>query len=246
LAVLALAVLVVTAGAAFASDLGAPANGDHGWHGNVHDGHAAGVSQGDGSQGDGPQGDGSQASGHHGHSDDVGSADSGSGSGSGSSDGSGGVTGSSAGIPSAPVEAPAAAASGPAPDAAAAAPDPAPAADTLVAAATDGAGLGTPDAALVAGPDAAVVAATTNGPTNGLQGLGDLPALGSIGAIANRVTDGPSAARALLSTGTGRSLAVIGVLLVAIALFLAVHRRADRGDRKLAAARTGPEVARFR
>jgi hypothetical protein len=25
-----------------------------------------------------------------------------------------------------------------------------------------------------------------------------------------------------------------------------VHRHADRGDRKLAAARTGPEVARFR
>ena len=31
-----------------------------------------------------------------------------------------------------------------------------------------------------------------------------------------------------------------------IALFLAVHRRADRGDRKLAAARSGLDVARFR
>jgi hypothetical protein len=48
------------------------------------------------------------------------------------------------------------------------------------------------------------------------------------------------------SQGTGRSLLVIGVLLVAIAGFLAVHRRADRGDRKLSTARSGPEVARFR
>ena len=60
------------------------------------------------------------------------------------------------------------------------------------------------------------------------------------------MTDGPSAARALLSTGTGRSLAVIVALLAAITVFLAVHRRTDRGDRKLAAARNGPDVARFR
>ena len=42
------------------------------------------------------------------------------------------------------------------------------------------------------------------------------------------------------------SLAVITGLLLAIAFFLAVHRRTDKGDRKLAAARRGPEVARFR
>jgi hypothetical protein len=70
--------------------------------------------------------------------------------------------------------------------------------------------------------------------------------LGSIGTISNRVTDGPSAARALLSSDAGRSVAVIVVLLVAIGLFLLVHRWADRGDRKLAAARSGADVARFR
>jgi hypothetical protein len=70
--------------------------------------------------------------------------------------------------------------------------------------------------------------------------------LGSVGALAGNVTEGPSAARRLLSSGTGRSLAALCVLLVAIALFLAVHRRTDRGDRKLAAARRGSEVARFR
>ena len=80
----------------------------------------------------------------------------------------------------------------------------------------------------------------------GLEGLGGLPVLGSLGSITDSVTDGPSAAGELLSTGTGRSLAVIGALLLAIAAFLAVHRRTDRGDRKLATARTGPEVARFR
>ena len=64
--------------------------------------------------------------------------------------------------------------------------------------------------------------------------------------IADNVTDGPSAARALLSSGAGQSVAVIVALLGAIVLFLMVHRRSDRGDRKLAAARSGPEVARFR
>jgi hypothetical protein len=99
--------------------------------------------------------------------------------------------------------------------------------------------------AVVPAPDVASVAAPALPPSD-LAGLQDLPALGSIGDVANRVTDGPSAARELLSTGTGRALAVILALLVAIYVFLVVHRRADRGDRKLAAARTGPEVARFR
>ena len=67
-----------------------------------------------------------------------------------------------------------------------------------------------------------------------------------VGSITDRVTDGPAAARALLSNTPGRSLAVITGLLLAIAFFLLVHRRTDRGDRKLAAARSGPEVARFR
>lgn len=259
LAVLALAVLV-TAGAAVANDLNAPGT-DHGWpgkdpvnQGTGSGGTSAGGAQGSGSGGvaqggsSGSQGDGSRGHGQ-GHSDDVGSADSGSGSGSSSSAGSGGVTGSGAGISSAPVEAPAAAASGPAPDAAAAAPDPVPdpvpVADTFVASGptegTGGAGAAVSDVAPTVVAEAAPVV-----PANDLQGLGDLRVLGSIGAIANRVTDGPAAARALLATGTGRSLAVICGLLVAIALFLAVHRRADRGDRKLAAARSGPDVARFR
>jgi hypothetical protein len=50
----------------------------------------------------------------------------------------------------------------------------------------------------------------------------------------------------LLSSGTGRSLAFITALLIAMALFLSVHRRTDRGDRKLAAARSGADLARFR
>ncbi|HEY3672094.1 MAG TPA: hypothetical protein VGN51_14245 [Acidimicrobiia bacterium] len=111
----------------------------------------------------------------------------------------------------------------------------------MFVAAGDGLGAAVPDVEPAAVADAAPVT-----PTSDLQGLAGLPSLGSIGAITSRVTDGPSAARALLSTGTGRSLAVIGALLVAIALFLAVHRRTDRGDRKLAAARNGSDVARFR
>jgi hypothetical protein len=139
------------------------------------------------------------------------------------------------------------AASGPAPDAAAAAPDSGPVSGAFVAA-----GSGTDDTGSLGGavsdsaPVADAVPAAAAAPTNDLAGLDQLPALGSIGGLTDRVTDGPSAARALLSTGTGRSLTVIMALLAAIAVFLAVHRRADRGDRKLAAARTGPEVARFR
>jgi hypothetical protein len=70
--------------------------------------------------------------------------------------------------------------------------------------------------------------------------------LGALGGIAGSVTGGPEVARELLSTGTGRSLAGVGVLLAAIVVFLGVHRRSDRSDRKLAAARRGLEVARFR
>ncbi len=135
------------------------------------------------------------------------------------------------------------AASGPAPDAAAAAPAPAAApelvTDAFVAAAGTTDAPGTPVPAPVAAPVAAPV------PT-GLEGLDGLPVLGTLGSITDRVTDGPAAARQLLSTGTGRSLMVIGGLLGAIACFLMVHRRTDRGDRKLSTAQSGPEVARFR
>jgi hypothetical protein len=115
-----------------------------------------------------------------------------------------------------------------------------PATDAFVAAgdATEAAGVAAPV------PDTGAV--TTPPPPSGLQGLGDVPLLGSLGSITDHVTDGPSAARALLSTGAGQSLAVLGALLGAIVLFLMVHRRSDRSDRKLAAARSGPEVARFR
>ncbi len=203
-----------------------------------------GGTPGDGTTGDGTQGDGSQDPGQG----DVGTTDTGSGFGAGSGGDTVFVTGSGAGTPPAPVEAPAAAASGPAPDAAAAAPEPGPVSGAFVAAGSgtdDTGGLGdavSDSAPVVAAQDPAAAGV----PTSNLAGLGGLPALGSIGGLTDRVTDGPSAARAVLSTGTGRSLTVIMALLVAIALFLAVHRRTDRGDRKLAAARNGPDVARFR
>jgi hypothetical protein len=76
--------------------------------------------------------------------------------------------------------------------------------------------------------------------------LGGLPRLGSFGAVATNVPDAPEAARALLTTRTGRSLALVLALLGAILLFLFVHRRVDRSDRKLVSARTGPDLARFR
>ena len=128
------------------------------------------------------------------------------------------------------------AASGPAPDAAAAAPALVAVTDAIVAAVGTAANL--PD---TPAPESIAVPAAS-----GLEGLDRLPVLGSLGSIANRVTDGPSAARDLLASGTGRSLAVSAALLLALVTFLAVHRRADRGDRKLSSARTGPEVARFR
>jgi len=246
--VLALAAITVTAGAAFADELpGFSDRGQHGWHGKDTDVDANGGNTAHGSGG----GDAGDVPG------EVDGAGAGSGSGSGQNAGSGGdasggvVTGSGAGTPSAPVEAPAVAPSGPAPDGATAAPTSGPppsgvTADAFVAAGdtTDAPGV------VVPAPDgASVTEPALQQPAlqqSELAGLAQLPVLGSIGQVADQVTDGPSAARALLSTGTGRSLAVLLSLLVAISVFLAVHRRADRGDRKLAAARTGPEVARFR
>jgi hypothetical protein len=161
----------------------------------------------------------------------------------GENQGSGAVTGTSVDDLSTPVEAPAAAASGPAPDAAAAAPVTGLVADAFVvesvtAVAPGGDGSAPTDAPVT---EPAVAAAVPD-----MAGLAGLPDLGSVGVVTARVTDGPTAARALLSTGPGRSLAVVAVLLLIIGLFLSVHRWADRGDRKLAAARSGSDVARFR
>jgi hypothetical protein len=124
--------------------------------------------------------------------------------------------------------------SGPAPDAAAAAPTSGTGGDGFVASALGGPGdvVPAPDAAATPPPAAASTVA----------GLEQLPVLGSLGSI----TDGPSAAREVLSTGAGRSLLAVGLLLGALGVFLLVHRRSDRTDTKLAAARSGPDVARFR
>ena len=73
-----------------------------------------------------------------------------------------------------------------------------------------------------------------------------LPQLGSLGEVAASVSDGPATARVLLASPTGRSVVALLGLVVAILLFLAVHGRFDRSDPKLAAAHSGPDVARFR
>ena len=201
-----------------------------------------GNAPGDGTTGGGTTGGGTQGGGPHDPGQgDVGTTDAGSGSGSGSGGGTVVVTGSGAGTPSVPVEAPAAAASGPAPDAAAAAPDSGPVSGAFVAAGSGTDGTGSLGGAV---SDFAPVAAAAGRTTS----RGSTASRRSARSVSSpdRVTDGPSAARALLSTGTGRSLTVILALLAAITVFLAIHRRTDRGDRKLAAARNGPDVARFR
>jgi hypothetical protein len=130
---------------------------------------------------------------------------------------------------------PAAAASGPAPDAAAAAP-------------FDGALLQTLAQTVTSDPtsDATAPAVAPSAAAAAAVGLDQLSSLGSIGSFTSQVSNGPSAANELLSTGAGRSVAVVCALLAAIGIFLVVHRRADRGDLKLAAARNGSDVARFR
>jgi hypothetical protein len=99
------------------------------------------------------------------------------------------------------------------------------------------------DAAAAIAPADAVAAAVA--PSSGVA-LDRLPVLGSIGAAVTRAHDTPSVPRALLESAPGRSLAVVLALLGAILLFLAIHRRVDRGDQKLVAAGTGPDLARFR
>jgi hypothetical protein len=153
------------------------------------------------------------------------------------------VNGSGAGIPPAPVEAPAVAASGPAPDAATAAPTSAATTVAATVAATDtvAAGAGGPGE-VVPAPEATLV--TASAPA-GVEALDQLPLVGALGGMTDDVTPGRSAAR-VLSTGPGRSLLAFGLLLGVILVFLTLHRRTDRTDRKLAAARRGPEVARFK
>jgi hypothetical protein len=97
-------------------------------------------------------------------------------------------------------------------------------------------------AAAVAAPVAALV--TTPATATPSVSLGDLPSLGSIGKLGSTVGDG-SVARTLLSTGTGRPIAIVLALLGAILLFLSIHRRVDRTDPKLTAVNAGPDVARF-
>ncbi len=256
LTVLAFAALIATAGVAFAAGhddrgsgaAGAPSEFDHAGHGRdvpaPVDGGVQGEDAGKNKAGKSNAGENNAGENNDGATvDDVGNVGSGGVDGSGASSGRGDVTGTSVDIPSTPVEAPAAAASGPAPDAAAAAPVTNSVADAFVvesvtASAPGGGGPAPANAPVteLAAPVAASVPAD----------LAGLPVLGSVGAVANRVSDGPSAARELLSTGPGRSLAVVAVLLLAIGVFLSVHRWSDRGDRKLAAARSGSDVARFR
>jgi hypothetical protein len=271
LTVLAFAALFATAGVAFAAgnDDRGPGAGDarseldHAGHGRDVAAPADGAVQGEdtgkdhvGKDATGKDATGKDATGKDdtgknntgGNNDgptvaDVGSVGSGGVDASGANHGSDDVTGTSVGDLSTPVEAPAAAPSGPAPDGAAAAPAISPVVDAFVvdsvaAVAPGGEGSAPPNAPAtepaipVAAPD--------------MSGLAGLPELGSVGAVANHVSSGPSAARELLSTGPGRSLAVVAVLLLAIGVFLSVHRWTDRGDRKLAAARRGSDVARFR
>jgi hypothetical protein len=160
------------------------------------------------------------------------------------STGGGDFTGTSVGTPPTPVEAPAAAVSGPAPAAVAAAPITTSAAEVLgsVVPTSNDPGSGALDAPAVVN---ALPAAPILGPSDA-SALASLPNLGTVGELAANVGDGPSAARALIETGTGRSVAVLLALLGAILLFLSIHRRFDRGDPKLAAARSGPDLARFR
>jgi hypothetical protein len=75
--------------------------------------------------------------------------------------------------------------------------------------------------------------------------LAGLPQLRSLGQLAASVPGG-SAARELLASPAGRSVAVLAALVLAILVFLAVHRRLDRNDPRLMAAPVGSDVARFR
>ncbi len=143
------------------------------------------------------------------------------------------------GVPQTPVVAPAAAASGPAPAAAAAG------APTVLASRDTTVTVNGPTGTGGAAPDI-VAAAAVPAPVTVPFSLAGLPQLRSLGEIADSVGDSPSAARALLVSPAGRSPAVFGGLVLAVFLFLVVHRRLDRGDPRLVATRFGPAAARFR
>ena len=205
-------------------------------------------------------------SGDHGRGDgeqiDDAARDNGPGAGPGA-DAAGGVTGTSAGSP-APVEAPVAAANGPAPVAAAtapvlsvpsgvrvptdlpasptpalpAAPAPAPAPAPELAAELAPAPLAAAESEPITTPSPQ--------PPVAVGAFPDLSAFEAIGPVASGVYDGPSAVRSVLATRTGRSVAMIVAVALAMLLFLSMHRRVDRNDPKLATARAETEVARFR
>lgn len=167
-------------------------------------------------------------------------------------------------VPLTPPEAPAAAVNGPAPAAAAAAALPAlpalpilptlPALPALPALPTTVGATGAvtaPESAvapeIAAGPEApAALLPELTAPAPDPYSLAGLPQFGSRREIAASVSDGPSTARALIASPSGRSVAVPLGFLLAIFLFLLIHRRLDRGDRKLATARAGGDVACFR
>ena len=163
----------------------------------------------------------------------------------------GGVTGTSAGSP-APVEAPVAAANGPAPVAAATAPNSvAPAAvvhaPTHAPAATPAATVD-PNAIPAAQPSSAPTPVPTPVPSPvATPAPGpDLSVLGALGSLAPPIADERTAVRSVLTTTTGRSVVTVIAVLIAMVLFLSMHRRLDRNDPKLASASAQADVARFR
>ena len=262
LALLALGLLVASAGVAAASDgawshapsvptpapdgSGVPTATwtDHGKHGSE---------PGD-ADSRGHDADGHDTGGHDADSGGVGTTDDGSSGGttdpddghSSGGDTGGDVTGTSVDIPSTPVQAPAPTASGPAPDAVAPAPIVSAVEVFVPADGATGTDLGAPAAFDGVAPVADVPALVAPSVPTGAVSLTGLPELGTIGSLASNVSGGPTDPRTLLSSGTGRSVAVVLALLGAILLFLAFHRRVDRGDPKLATARAGPDLARFR
>jgi hypothetical protein len=123
--------------------------------------------------------------------------------------------------------------SGPAPDTAAAAPiaNPVVVAVVNAGAIADAPGGATAAGAAVTIPDGTAAVAAS---------------VPDLATVTNGVSDPPAVARQILSSGAGRSVLFVVALLGVMAVFLVLHRRTDRGDRKLATARGGTDVARFR
>jgi hypothetical protein len=72
------------------------------------------------------------------------------------------------------------------------------------------------------------------------------PDSGTIGAIGGVVASVPETARALLNTPTGRSVAVVLALMLAILAFLLVHGRLDRRQLRFGGEQSARDLARFR